>query len=198
MAQWKSTDNANGAPIWAPTSVRLAPTAANRNLLFDNTTPNAFTHGQTVEVVGIAANEIANSPGVSHTGWNLRKVGTGGRAGRVSYECLVAGGFKVDTQAEIVFQIDHQPVAKTTVGNAAATFSVAAVVAPVAPVTYVWQYYNANAVFANLAANAVYTNVNTASLVLTSTAGLNASVFRVLVISGATTLTSANAVLTVS
>lgn len=29
---------------------------------------------------------------VSHTGWNVRKEGTGGRAGRVNYECLVAGG----------------------------------------------------------------------------------------------------------
>lgn len=34
--------------------------------------------------------------GPAHTGWHLRKVGSGGRAGRVHYECLVAGGITTD------------------------------------------------------------------------------------------------------
>jgi hypothetical protein len=41
----------------------------------------------TVAVVGGAKNK-----GVSHAGWNVRTVGTGGRAGRVQYETLVAMG----------------------------------------------------------------------------------------------------------
>jgi hypothetical protein len=34
----------------------------------------------------------AKNKGVAHTGWNLRTVGSGGRAGRVQYETLVAMG----------------------------------------------------------------------------------------------------------
>ena len=34
----------------------------------------------------------ANSAGITHTGWNKRTVGTGGRAGRVFWETLIAGG----------------------------------------------------------------------------------------------------------
>lgn len=40
-----------------------------------------------VAVVGGAKNK-----GVAHAGWNVRRVGTGGRAGRVQYETLVAMG----------------------------------------------------------------------------------------------------------
>lgn len=41
--------------------------------------------------VGGAANK-----GIPHTGWVLRTEGTGGRAGRVHYEVLVAGGITTD------------------------------------------------------------------------------------------------------
>ena len=33
---------------------------------------------------------------VTHTGWNLRIEGSGGRAGRVTYETIVAGGIESD------------------------------------------------------------------------------------------------------
>ena len=38
---------------------------------------------------------------ITHTGWNKRTTGTGGRAGRVFWECLVAGGISGDAE-EIV------------------------------------------------------------------------------------------------
>lgn len=38
----------------------------------------------------------SRTKGIAHTGWNLRKVGSGGRAGRVTYETLVAGGISND------------------------------------------------------------------------------------------------------
>ena len=51
-------------------------------------------------VIADNAAEIANAgaegPRVTHTGWNLRRAGSGGRAGRVHYECLVAGGITGD------------------------------------------------------------------------------------------------------
>lgn len=39
---------------------------------------------------------------VAHAGWNLRRVGSGGRAGRVSYETLVAGGITSDASDDAV------------------------------------------------------------------------------------------------
>lgn len=39
---------------------------------------------------------LAEASGVAHSGWVLRKEGTGGRAGRVTYETLVAGGISGD------------------------------------------------------------------------------------------------------
>ena len=38
--------------------------------------------------------------GAAHAGWNIRTVGTGGRAGRVQYETLVAGGSITGDQAD--------------------------------------------------------------------------------------------------
>jgi hypothetical protein len=40
--------------------------------------------------------------GVAHSGWNIRTVGTGGRAGRVQYETLVAMGITTDGSDDTV------------------------------------------------------------------------------------------------
>lgn len=42
--------------------------------------------------VAVAVISGASNKGVAHAGWNLRTVGTGGRAGRVTHETLVAMG----------------------------------------------------------------------------------------------------------
>ena len=75
------------------TVIKLAATAGGANLTIsaaagDNTTAGGATlTGETAEgyvVVGGGENVGATA------GWNIRTVGTGGRAGRVQYECLVA------------------------------------------------------------------------------------------------------------
>ncbi len=43
--------------------------------------------------------EVGYTKGAAHTGWVLRTVGTGGRAGRVQYETLVAMGGTFSTDA---------------------------------------------------------------------------------------------------
>ncbi len=43
--------------------------------------------------------EVGYTKGAAHTGWVLRTVGTGGRAGRVQYETLVAMGGNLSTDA---------------------------------------------------------------------------------------------------
>jgi len=94
MAQWTMTDNANGAPSWANTTLNLAK---NRNELFGNTTIGSFRANVALGTFGISTSEMAygntastEADNIPHAGWVLRTQGEGGRAGRVHYEVLVA------------------------------------------------------------------------------------------------------------
>lgn len=97
MPLWKPADDANGIPISVPAQFSLTPNSANRDALYGNTTSNAYVAGQTIGLFSVSAAEKASTNAsseaskVTHTGWNIRTVGQGGRAGRVFYECLVAG-----------------------------------------------------------------------------------------------------------
>lgn len=67
--------------------------AAVDSAMFGNTTQNAFRSGAAVGVFGIDATEMrVTHTGAAHAGWVLRTVGSGGRAGRVQFETLVAMG----------------------------------------------------------------------------------------------------------
>jgi hypothetical protein len=86
-------DNASNSTLWSVSSLKLTPNTSNRAALFGNTTANAFITGATVGQFGVDAAEVANTAkGIPHAGWVLRTEGTGGRAGRVQYETLVAMG----------------------------------------------------------------------------------------------------------
>ena len=75
MAQWTMDESSNtGSPIWS-----------REETIYSN---RGTTEG--VNAVEIANTAIAER-GASHTGWNLRTTGTGGRAGRVHFETLVTG-----------------------------------------------------------------------------------------------------------
>jgi len=94
MAQWTMTDEAAGSPKYANTSLNVTK---NQTELFINTTEDDVIDGQTVGVFGVSEGELAyantadtEADAVPHAGWVLRKEGTGGRAGRVHYEVLVA------------------------------------------------------------------------------------------------------------
>jgi hypothetical protein len=54
--------------------------------------------GQTATAVA-ELTEVGYTKGAAHTGWVMRTVGTGGRAGRVQYETLVAFGGDFSTDA---------------------------------------------------------------------------------------------------
>lgn len=96
--------SSNGAPIgtaalvmkggganahYGNTSGTRASTEVN---LFANTTQNAFVSGKAVGVFAVNSASMASHKEVAHSGWVLRTVGSGGRAGRVQTEVLVAGG----------------------------------------------------------------------------------------------------------
>lgn len=201
MAQWKKTDTANGVPIWAPSLVKKTANVANRDAIFSNTTADAFITGQTVGVFAVDSNEsrALGSRGL-HTGWVKRTVGSGGRANRVSYETLVAGGISTDSEDNIFYNyainIITQPLANTAATGDPATFRVVATSIPAgATLTYQWQFANGD----NIAANAIYTNVTTANLVITDVTGLDNTSFKVLVGNvEAQSVVSANALLTVT
>lgn len=54
--------------------------------------------GETATAVAVLS-EVGYTKGAAHTGWVLRTVGTGGRAGRTQYETLVAMGGTFSTDA---------------------------------------------------------------------------------------------------
>ncbi len=72
--------------------VTLAATfgGANINLTASVSETGHSLQGETA--TGVINVSGAKNRGVAHAGWNVRKVGTGGRAGRVQYETLVAMG----------------------------------------------------------------------------------------------------------
>jgi hypothetical protein len=99
MSSWGNNDNAANAPYWAVNSTILnvadaerfgsAPTSANVAKLYGNTTADVYHTGQTIGLFGVDAQESLVSH-AQHTGWILRTTGSGGRAGRVTHEVLVA------------------------------------------------------------------------------------------------------------
>lgn len=207
MAQWGKTDVASNSVLWAPTSVGLAPTRTNANLVFGNTTADAFVSGQTIGMYGADAAETtaarAEGPRPSHAGWVLRTEGSGGRAGRIAYETLVAMG-SITSDAEDVALPDYTIVINTqpsaasanSSDNEEATFTVVAVTAPLGgTLSYAWTYANGDTIDTN--ANVGVTT--TATLTVNSGVQTTSADFKVTIsVTGGDDLVSSNATLTVT
>ena len=82
-AQATITMGVDTAAIVNPGSYTVQPTALTNNL----PAPGAGANGQGAT---FALTFSGQSKGITHQGWHKRTVGSGGRAGRVHYECLVA------------------------------------------------------------------------------------------------------------
>jgi len=89
MSSWTNVDEAAGAPLWAVEAIRKEKSNANRTDLFNDSTANNFISGVTIGLFNFKDSET-QSGAVAHVGWNLKTTGSGGRASRVQYECLVA------------------------------------------------------------------------------------------------------------
>ena len=168
MSSWGNNDNAANAPYWAVSSaitkspaaqVVAMPTAANVAILYANTTADAYITGQTIGLFMVDQNEqdVQESLGTppAHKGWNLKTTGSGGRAGRVQWETLVALSTVDDDNAaddtvlpDAIITITSQPAAVQTVSFSSAdtlTYSVTAAItsgATGAPLSYQWQVNN--------------------------------------------------------
>ena len=98
MALWSNTDANTSAPKFVTSYLKVSQSSANVNLAYGNTTTSAFITGANVGIFAVDTSEMANTSATNkashpaHSGWVLRKAGTGGRAGRVQTEVLVAMG----------------------------------------------------------------------------------------------------------
>jgi hypothetical protein len=100
MGQWGNQDNVANSVNWGAMLFQKgkgpAAQQANNITLYNNTTANAIVNKQVVGQFGVSVAEMRSSNGTSEgrkavsPGWHIRRVGTGGRAGRVTYECLVS------------------------------------------------------------------------------------------------------------
>ena len=167
MSSWGNYDNAANAPYWAVNStlvtvdnqpVGTRPTAANVALLYGNTTSDVYTTGETIGLFMIDQNEEdvleANGNPAAHKGWNIKTTGSGGRAGRVQWETLIAlaqvssdNNSDDATLPDSLITISVQPATVQTVSAASAntlTYSVTAAVTAGAsvPLSYQWQVNN--------------------------------------------------------
>lgn len=228
MPAWGNYDNAANTPLWSTAAVKVAPTAANTANLFQNTTkdywkvtlPNGGNRLADIAegVFGVDNYEADVNNQVAHTGWVLRKVGYGNRAGRVQQEVLVAmNTMQTDGNSPIypdaVVTISAQPTSligpiyQATAQTA--TFSVTASITEgntSAPLTYQWQVNNnSGGTWVNIDAgtgvttgqpgNMTKTGANTATLVLDPTGTTaNNYVFRCVITATGTeaTATSSN------
>ena len=204
MAQWGTSDAASNSVIWAAQQLKVTPNTANRDALFGNTTANAFIDGVTVGQFGVDSNEIAAGGGKeAHTGWVMRTVGQGGRAGRVMTEVLVAGGIGTDASDDAVYPdylivISSQPAGNTanTTDSEEASFTVVADTVPSgATLTYSWTYANGDAI----QAGANVGNTTQATLTVNSAVETANVDFKVEIsTAGAANVTSSNATLTIT
>ena len=95
MALWSNTDANTSAPKFGQITPAFG-SSANGLQLYANTQTSAFITGANVGIFGVDTTEQGVSGATAnhsaHAGWVLRKAGTGGRAGRVQTETLIAMG----------------------------------------------------------------------------------------------------------
>lgn len=190
MPSWGTTDDAANSVFYAPTAVNLTPNSVNQALLFNNATSGVWYNGTTQLAMamgqfGISTGEMqaqraGAGPKPQHAGWNLRKVGTGGRAGRVQFETLVALHTipTGDADSAIIpnyFLSLTAPVSnssfigsKTGTGSPqSTTLTVVANSVPTgAGFAYQWQQSNSTGGFSSVTANSTFVNPTTTVLTI--------------------------------
>lgn len=206
MAQWGKNDNAANSVTWGPALVKAAPDSSNQTALYANNFSGQFISGQNTGVFGVSSAEqrAAREGGLAkgaHAGWQIRKVGTGGRAGRVQYETLVAmkdilgDGSDDSLLPDYTIVISSQPSSSNMNVNSAISFTVVAATVPAGgSLVYTWERAQGNGVFLPVSTGGIFGGATSATLTVSNNATLNANTFRVIVqATGASNVVSANA-----
>lgn len=182
MALWSNEDANTSAPKWSVGSG--LGVVGNGDTLFDATPVGVF---------GVTNDEqqVTQNTRGAHAGWVLEQVGTGGRAGRITTETLVAmGSMTSDGDAAVIkntiITITRQPGnASNTVGGNA-SFNVAATATPSATLAYQW--------YAN---GAIITGA-TANVYVAESVATQNNYYVIVSASGADSVQSSNGVLTIT
>lgn len=207
MAQWGSNDASSNAVLWSGALVKLAPNSANRDALYGNSTAGAFVSGATIGVYGVDAAEVEAGGGkVAHTGWVIQTTGSGGRAGRVQTEVLVAGGMASDGEdvsfPDYVLRFTSQPsnISGNSSSNQTNSVSVATASRPTgATVAYQWQRSTDGGSTWASASGTGYVNPTTATLTVWANSVANGTQLRVVAsATGAANITSSAVTFTVT
>jgi len=122
MTLWNNTDANTSVPKWIGSQFNQAPGQVSADLLYANNMTDVVVSGANVGTFGVSAGEQvakafdtsgantgwggnAAADGVpTHAGWVVRTLGTGGRAGRVTYETMVAmGSMTGDGSGDTIF-----------------------------------------------------------------------------------------------
>lgn len=218
MPLWGNIDNsANSASALGLGQVNKGITSNNVSELFQNTTSSGIVTNQTVGIFGVDKNEMqaargnTGGPRPAHAGWNLRKVGTGGRAGRVQIETLVAMNDITNdgSEANTVFAnvgitiLPGNPASNSAPINSAVTLNVVAAAVPSGELRYHWQVDGGpgSRTWANVANSGLYASASgntTSQLQISNNATLSGNVYSVVVShNGVAAKRSANATVTV-
>jgi hypothetical protein len=213
MSSWGNNDNAANAPYWAVNSTIMnvtdvetnasAPTAANVELLYGNTTADVYTTGQTIGLFMVDGTEI-HAGGDNITGASITIAGSGyveapvvafsgGGGSGAAATATVAGG-KVTNITITNAGSSYETVPTISINNPAVTIPTANVSTSNESFTYTGhglttgstvKYYNAGGTSA--------TGLTNGNTYYVSALGLTSSVFRVAassdVVSGNTALT---------
>lgn len=207
MPLWGNKDNAANSDIAATMQVNKSVTSANQTALYNNVTTGDFFAGMKIGQFAVDTNEMAAAntgrAKPAHSGWVLRKEGTGLRAGRVTYETLVAtGSISTDGSDDTYFPdyritITSNPSSNTSNVSKNLTFTVAATSVPAgATLSYKWQRNISTGVggwidVANTAGQ--YFN-NTSPTLTANNQTANGNVFRTMITTtGGNTVYSSNA-----
>jgi hypothetical protein len=184
MALWTNVDEEAGKP--------KNLTAAEKALTFG------------VDTAEVSAERSQGTP-VTHAGWVLRTTGSGGRAGRVFQETLVAMGSMSADLEDVVMQdlnivIGTQPSNASVTAPAAASFTVTATTVPTGgTITYDWEVSTDGGSTWIDATGGVYSGETTDTLAISDSTGLNGYQYRCnLSATGATTVTTSVVTLTVA
>lgn len=201
MPLWGNKDNAANSDIAGVSYINRTWTAANQTALYGNTRIGQFVTNTSIGQFAVDTNEVRANGRIPHSGWVVRREGTGLRAGRVTYEVLVAtGSIATDGSDDTNFPdyrltITTNPSSANGVGNV--NLTVAATSTPSgATLAYAWQR-NPGSGWVSVANTAgIYFDATSATLKANATVATG-NTFRVLVsATGANTVTSANAAVT--
>jgi hypothetical protein len=212
--QWGNTDDAANSVIWAASNLDKPANTANQTALFGNTTADAFITGATVGQFGVSTAEAQAARAAGEqpaAGWVLQTTGSGGRAGRVTREILVAmssTGITGDAEdavfPDFTLSIVSQPqdASAESTTDEQATFTVAAASVPTgATITYLWEYTSeaGNTATFETANVAGFADETTVTLTADANTIADGTLIRVVVsASGADSVTSDIATLTVT